>query len=88
MNGAFFDSVFGNVRKNTLEFVTMMQIAVQERNIALLRKVKECFDAQYARLPIGPAAKALLTAQQNELKLKTVEAKAPQKIFVDLLKKK
>ena len=77
MDGAFFDLVFGNIRRNTREFITMMQFAVQDRNIALINKVKECFDAQYNRLPFGTAAKALLTKQQNELKIKVVDERAP-----------
>ena len=88
MDGAFFDLVFGNVRRNTREFITMMTIAVQERNIALLNKVKACFNAQYKRLPIGPAAKNLLQKQQFEMKTKKIDEKAPQKFFCDLLKQK
>ena len=69
--------MFSNARRNTREFINMMQLAVQDKNIALINKVKECFDAQYSRLPIGPAAKALLTKQQAELKLKQVDERAP-----------
>ena len=86
MDGAFFDFVFGNVRRNTREFITMMQFAVQDRNIALIKKVKECFDAQYNRLPFGIGAKNLLTKQQAELKLKPFDERAPQKFFCELLK--
>ena len=55
----------------------MMQFAVKDRNVALIKKVKECFDAQYNRLPFGIGAKNLLTKQQAELKLKSLDERAP-----------
>ena len=53
-DGKFFDSVFAH---KTLypsnEFLTLFQKAILEMDTELLGKIKECFDAQYARLPLG-----------------------------------
>ena len=63
-DGAFFNGVFGEIRRKTpIDFMNMFHQAVKQRNLELITRIKQCFEAQYARVPKGNQGKALLTEQ-------------------------
>lgn len=66
----------------------MFQLAITEKDIALLTKVHQTFELQYDQIPVGIEGKKLLTAQQKKLTEKQVGEKNSATFFADLVRSK